>query len=161
MPLRAVGVFAAVVVPFSLSPMTLNGTERPHSTNGHLEFGNEAHVLGWEVLSREFRLDKLLDIRDEVLWQNEMRDRNSGLGKGDYVVARDVPGTKRLDRTHRTQQGDEGHAEAVQIFFYQGIRPLASTLDHSRSHFQITSYSRHSRCREIATASTLCVRRQH
>jgi len=47
--------------------MTLNGTERPHSTDGHLVLENEARAARWEVLSREFRLDKLLDIRGDVL----------------------------------------------------------------------------------------------
>ena len=78
------------MAPFSLSPMTLNGTERPHSTDGHLVFGNEAHAARCEVLSRESRLDKLLDIGDEVLWQTGMRERNSGLEKNDYVVVRDT-----------------------------------------------------------------------
>jgi hypothetical protein len=48
------------------------------------------HVARCEVLSREFRLDKLLDIGDEVLWETGMRERKSGLGKSDYVVASDT-----------------------------------------------------------------------
>jgi hypothetical protein len=66
-PLRAVGVFAAVVAPFSLLPMTLSGRERPHCTNGHLVLENEAHAVRWEGLSRESRLDKLLDIKDGLV----------------------------------------------------------------------------------------------
>jgi hypothetical protein len=47
--------------------MTLNGTERPYSTDGHIVLENNARAARWKVLSRDFRFEKLLDIRGEVL----------------------------------------------------------------------------------------------
>lgn len=40
--------------------------------------------------------------------KKKKKNRNPGLGKSDYVVARDIPGTEHLDNTGGTKQGGGG-----------------------------------------------------